>query len=194
MKLLPLSGKRGEGKSVKLDDDDFEKYGHLVWYLSDTGYAVRRNNNQTFRLHRLIMNCPEGKVVDHLNGDPLDCRKSNMRVCSQLENTRNRHGVKGYTYDKSKGKYTVRYHNKFYGRYATEEEAKKAYRLACSGQEYQKTRRKLYMLPKHITKQFGTYRVDMQINGKRYRKIGFHTIEEAVSWRDKLYKKLAKED
>lgn len=137
------------------------------------------------------MNCPEDKVVDHLNGDPLDCRKSNMRVCSQLENTKNRHGVKGYTYDKSKGRYMVRYHNKFYGRYATEEEAKEAYRLACSGQEYQKTRRKLYMLPKHISKQSGKYVVGVQKNGVRLRKAGIATLEEAISWRDKF---LAKED
>lgn len=140
------------------------------------------------------MNCPEDKVVDHLNGDPLDCRKSNMRVCSQKDNMRNRHGVKGYTYDKSKGKYMVRYHNKFYGRYATEEEAKEAYRLACSGQEYQTTRRKYYMLPKHISKQSGKYVVFVQKNGVRFRKTGIATLEEAISWRDKLYKDLAKED
>lgn len=75
-----------------------------------------------------------------------------------------------------------------------EEEAKKAYQLAKSGQEYQKTRRKYYMLPKHISKQFGKYRVGVQVNGKRYRKVTFDTLEEAISWRDKIYKELAKED
>jgi len=50
------------------------------------------------------------------------------------------------------------------------------------------------MLPKHISKQFGKYRVGVQVNGKRYRKTGFDTIEEAISWRDNLYKFLTKED
>lgn len=194
MKRIILSGKRGNGKSVIVDDDDYEKYNHLRWHLSDTGYAVRRANGETIRIHRLIMDCPEGLVIDHLNGDKLDCRKSNMRVCTQSENIKNRHGAKGYCYDKSKKKWIVRYKNKFWGRYNTEEEAKKAYQLAKSGQEYQKTRRKYYMLPKHITKQFGKYRVGVQVNGKRYRKVTFDTLEEAISWRDNIYKILEKED
>ena len=194
MKLLLLSGKMGRGKSVKLDDDDYERYSHLVWHLSDTGYAVRRDNHQTYRLHRLIMDCPEGMVVDHLNGDKLDCRKSNMRICTQAENVKNHHGTKGYCYDKSRKRWIVRYKNKFWGRYETEEEAQRAYQLAKSGQEYQKTRRKYYMLPKHISKQFGKYRVSIQVDGKRYRKVAIPTLEEAISWRDKMYKDLAKED
>lgn len=50
------------------------------------------------------------------------------------------------------------------------------------------------MLPKHITKQFGKYRVGMQVNGVHYHKTNFDTLEEAISWRDELYKSLAKED
>lgn len=189
-----LSGKKGDGKSVLVDDDDYKKYNHLKWHLSSTGYAVRRNNRETTRLHRLIMNCPEGLVVDHLNGDTLDCRKSNMRICTQRENVKNRHGTIGYCYDKSRKKWMVRYKKKFCGRYKTEEEAKRAYQLAKSGQEYQKTRRKYYMLPKHISKQLGKYAVSVQKNGKRLRKVGIRTLDEAISWRDKIYKELAKED
>lgn len=194
MKEIILSGKRANGKSVKVDDDDYKKYNHLVWHLSDTGYAVRRTNGETIRLHRLIMNCPEGLVVDHLNGDKLDCRKNNMRVCHQIDNAKNRHNTRGYCYDKSKNKWIVRYRNKFCGRYTTEEEAKKAYQLAKSGQEYQTTRRKYYMLPKHISKQFGKYVVSVQKYGKRFRKTGISTLEEAISWRDKFYNILEKED
>ena len=194
MKEIILSGKKANGKSAKVDDDDYKKYNHLRWHLSDTGYAVRRNNGETIRLHRLIMNCPEGMVVDHLNGDTLDNRKCNLRICTQLDNARNRHNVKGYCYDKSKKKYMVRYNRKFYGRYETEEEAKRAYQLACSGVEYQTTRRKYYMLPKHISKQFGKYVVSIQVNGKKYRKVSINTLEEAISWLDNLYKTLEKED
>lgn len=191
MKNILLSGRLGKGKSTKVDDDDYEKYNHLVWHLSDTGYAVRKSG-KTVRLHRLIMDCPEGMVVDHLNGDKLDNHKSNLRICTQSENAKNMHNVKGYSYDKSKNKYVVRYRNKFYGRYATEEEAKKAYRLACSGVEYQTTRRKLYMLPKHISKQKGKYVVSIQVRGKKYYKVSIDTLQEAISWRDNIYKILRK--
>ena len=194
MKEIILSGKRAKGQSTKVDDDDYKKYNHLVWHLSDTGYAVRRNNGETFRLHRLIMNCPEGMVVYHLNGDTLDNRKCNLRICTIAENSKNHHNTKGYCYDKNRGRWSVCYRRKFYGRYDTEEEAKRAYKLACSGVEYQKTRRKYYMLPRHISKQFGKYVVSLQINKKKYRKTSLATLEEAISWRDNLYKILAKED
>lgn len=189
MKELVLSGKTASGVSVKLDDDDYEKYRSQVWHLSDNGYAVRRNNGKTTRLHRLIMQCPEGMVVDHLNGDKLDCRKSNMRICTQAENARNRHDTRGYCFDKSRNKWMVRYHNKFCGRYDTKEEAKEALRLIKSGQEYQTTRRKYYMLPKHISKQFGKYVVSVQMNGVRYRKAGITKLSEALRWRDNILEK-----
>lgn len=41
-------------------------------------------------MHRLIMNAPKGMEVDHLNGDGLDNRKINLRICSHSENTKNR--------------------------------------------------------------------------------------------------------
>lgn len=185
MKIISLSGKRGKNKSTIVDDSTFKKYGHLSWYLSDTGYAVRKTNEGFMRLHRLVAETPEGMVTDHLNGDKLDNRKSNLRVCTQKDNVRNRKGTKGYSWDKNKQKWIVRYRRKFYGRYATKEEAIEAYKLACSGVEYNKTRRKYYMLPRHITKQFGKYRFGIQIDGKRYRKVGIDTLEEAISIRDK---------
>ena len=198
MKKIFLSGSRGAGKAVLVDDDDYERYGDIKWNLSDTGYAVIRkkigDKKKTLRLHRLIMNCPDGMVVDHLNGNPLDCRKSNLRICTQAENSKNRHGANGCTYDKSRSKWMVRYRRKFYGRYETKDEAERAFQLAKSGQEHKKTRRKLYMLPKHISKQFGKYVVFVQKNGKRLRKTGIHTLEDAISWRDKFYKTLEKED
>ena len=184
MKTIYLSGKRGKNKSTQIDDSTFTEYGHLSWYLSDTGYAVRKNREGIIRLHRLVMKAPEGKVVDHLNGDKLDNRKSNLRVCSQKENSKNRKNTKGYSWDKSKQKWIVRYRGTFYGRYKTEIEASKAYQLACSGVKYNKTRRKLYMLPKHISKQFGEYVVSIQKDGKRFRKVGIQTLEEAISVRD----------
>ncbi|MDD3545497.1 MAG: HNH endonuclease [Kiritimatiellae bacterium] len=40
-------------------------------------------------LHRLILNAPRDKEVDHINGDSLDNRKANLRICDHAENLRN---------------------------------------------------------------------------------------------------------
>ena len=173
------------GNDAIVDIDDFERVNSLgTWHESDTGYAVIRSiidgKKQTLRMHRVIMNCPNGKVVDHLNGNKLDCRKKNLRICTQKENANNLHNARGYCFDKSRGKWVVRYKNKFCGRYATEDEAKRAYQLAKSGQEYQTRQRQKYMLPKNIYRQGLKWGYGIQIDGFRYRKFGCATLAEAM--------------
>ena len=185
MAYIELSGKLGRGKQTLVDDSTLKQYGHLTWHLSDTGYAVRKTNEGTVRLHRLVAGTPEEMFTDHKNHDRLDNRASNLRIVTQAENMANYKGAKGYVWDKSKGKWMVRYKKQFYGRYKTEVEAKRAYQLACSGVKYNKTRRKLYMLPEHISKQFGKYVVSIQKDNKRFRKVAILTLEDAISIRDK---------
>ena len=183
-------------KTIKVDDEDYPLLSRFTWYISDTGYAVTQIRGQKhIKMHHLVWGAIENRmlVIDHLNNNRLDNRRSNLRLCTQKDNSNNRH-AKGYCWDKSRGKYIVRYKNKFCGRYVTEEEAKRAYQLAKSGQEYQTSRRKYYMLPKHISKQFGKYVVFVQKDNRKLRKAQIATLEEAISWRDKYYKSLAKED
>lgn len=173
------------GHDVLVDADDLESLSLLgKWYESDTGYAVMRKKigekKQTLRLHRIVMNCPDGKVIDHLNGNKLDCRKSNLRICTQRGNARNRHSTKGYCFDKSRGRWMVRYRSKFYGRYDSLGEAQIAYKLAQSGKEYQPKQRQNYMLPKNIYRQGGKWGYGIKKDGIRYRKFGYATLAEAL--------------
>jgi hypothetical protein len=65
------------------------------WYLSKSGYVVSgcRTNAHVF-LHRHLMGViPDDHVVDHINRDKLDNRRTNLRVLTRQENTFNR-GVK----------------------------------------------------------------------------------------------------
>lgn len=56
-------------------------------------YAVAWRNYRTFLLHRVITGAKEGDVVDHINHDPLDNRKSNLRIVTPAENAQNRKGA-----------------------------------------------------------------------------------------------------
>lgn len=188
---IELTGKHGKGKVTIVDKDIYEKYGHLKWHQSNWGYAMRRvggsgQPKQTVLLHRLIMDAQPGQIVDHCNRDKLDNRRKNLRFVTAQQNARNIPGVKGYSYDTSRNKWAVVYHKKFIGRYDTEQEASRAYQLAKSGQIKSENRRKYYMLPKHISKQYGKYAVSIQRGGERTRKVAIQTLEEALSIRDNI--------
>lgn len=128
MARISLSGKHGRGLEVIVDDDGYEKFKDKKWHLLDGRYAA---NGHSY-LHRLIMDAPKGKVVDHLNHNTLDCRKSNLRVVTQTENCQNTN-TPGYYFEKWSGKWHVEYRKVNFGRHRTEPEAKRAIRLARSG-------------------------------------------------------------
>ena len=92
---LPLSG----GGVIWVDRADWEWAVRFRWSRQGTarGYAGRneeRNGRQRLvYLHRQIMDAPTGVHVDHINGDPLDNRRANLRLVTQSENQQNRSPV-----------------------------------------------------------------------------------------------------
>lgn len=58
------------------------------FYCQRGTYNGGRRGNEF--MHRRIMEPPTGMVVDHINGDGLDNRRANLRVCTQGQNLANR--------------------------------------------------------------------------------------------------------
>lgn len=79
-----------KGKEILIDAEDFEKVKRHSWCISKTGYPVANINGKVTKLHRYLLELTDSKViVDHINRNTLDNRKSNLRFCTALENTRN---------------------------------------------------------------------------------------------------------
>ena len=132
-----------------VDDEDYEKVveaiGRRKWYVHDNGstkdYAMSGCRRQS--IHRVVMDNPKGMCVDHINGDTLDNRKQNLRICTKAQNSQNKKlrrdsasGFKGVA-EQSSGRYSAyigdpntAYPKKRHirlGTYSTAEEAARAY-------------------------------------------------------------------
>jgi len=80
------------GYLALVDPEDFERFCHLKWYPQVNGRTVYATTGNGIMLHRLILDAPKGVCVDHINRDGLDNRRSNLRLATQAQNTRNSAG------------------------------------------------------------------------------------------------------
>lgn len=90
MKEIRLS----QGKFALVDDEDYEWLNQYKWQHA-TGYAVRHNplGAKKISMSRTIVNCPNGMVVDHINHNTLDNRRSNLRICTYSQNSINKQKI-----------------------------------------------------------------------------------------------------
>jgi hypothetical protein len=128
------------------DAEDAHKVEPYTWHVvkgHSTFYVCRqtaRPNRRSILLHREIAECHKDKMVDHKNGNGLDNRRENLRVCTMSENMMNRRktsqnstGYKGVykTGDSKPNPYSAKIQKdgKVYclGHYKTSEEAARAY-------------------------------------------------------------------
>ena len=151
MEFIIKSRKYGE-IIVLIDEDDFEKVSKHKWrVLNDTKRNVlyirtsywEGEQRKDLFIHRLIMNTPKGLMTDHINGNPLDNRKSNLRICTNSENQHNsiKHrgnktsiykGVSYYKRDKNwECRIIVNKEPVRLGKYKTEDQAALAYNVAA---------------------------------------------------------------
>lgn len=124
-----------------VDAEDFGWLSKWRWSLSG-GRAVRnhKRNGKSYlvRLHRQIMNLRRGdpRQVDHINRDPLDNRRANLRLARHAQNRQNNgcyrtkrrtSKYRGVHYDASRDRWvaqaTLNYQNHHIGRFRTEQEA-----------------------------------------------------------------------
>jgi len=79
----------------KIDIEDIQKIKDFKCCLNAFGYVVSQTSGVCTFLHRFILDAPDGFEVDHINGDRLDNRKNNLRICKKQDNVRNtRNGIK----------------------------------------------------------------------------------------------------
>ena len=132
----------GTGRSFIFDAQDFPQVSKYQWSVSKDGYLLGYSEGQCVKLHRLLLGNPD-MVVDHINGNPSDCRRINLRVATQHQNTYNSSiskssstGYKGVCFDKHRRKYIAHIHPNgkmvFLGYYGSPYEAALAYDKAAS--------------------------------------------------------------
>jgi len=81
------------GHEVLLDKEDYERLKGFRYYLHKKGYAYRFTSNKKGKkavyMHHDVIGKQEGKVVDHINRNKLDNRKSNLRHITNRQNLMN---------------------------------------------------------------------------------------------------------
>ncbi|NBW20194.1 MAG: hypothetical protein EBR82_70720 [Caulobacteraceae bacterium] len=121
MKKIALT----QGQFAIVDDEDFEELNQVKWCASRDGntfYALRkgpRNKGQrkSIKMHRYILGLTDPKIfVDHINGNGLDNRRQNLRLCNNQQNQKNQRNrknqknrvdFKGVYFDEDIQKYSV---------------------------------------------------------------------------------------
>lgn len=88
------------GNTMMCNKSDWEKLKQYYWSEETTGYARSRVGF----FHKMICDAPKGLVVDHINRNKLDNRRSNLRVTTHQFNILNNSAV-GVTWHKAANKW-----------------------------------------------------------------------------------------
>lgn len=141
MKQIQLT----RGKVVLVDDEDFPYLNQWNWVANkgnSTWYAVRWGSNNGkkghVKMHRVILNVPDGLVTDHIDGNGLNNQRKNLRVTTIRQNSLNQgirrdntSGYKGVQWrrDRNLWRAIIKVHEKLIhiGNFQKKEQAARAY-------------------------------------------------------------------
>jgi hypothetical protein len=171
-RLIPLT----QGQNAIVDVEDFDRVSALAWHACRARYAgtvvfyarriVQKNFvRTTIHLHQFVLRCH--KAVDHINHNPLDNRKSNLRPCTSKQNAGNtrfsirrkkadsgylgvdffKFATNGYTFRRKP--WRVRIGGKFLGFFATAKEAAFAYDAEAKKQRGEYTELNFQSIPRN---------------------------------------------
>lgn len=115
---IPLKNRKKEIVAYTvIDDADYDLVKNISWsriitmgkYPYAFGNIKVRGKWKGIKLHRLLLKPKPNELVDHKNGDGLDNRRSNLRVCNKAQNgqnskrpSNNTTGFKGIIFVKSR--------------------------------------------------------------------------------------------
>jgi hypothetical protein len=121
--IYDLTGEYGIGYTSKgeefyFDLEDYDKIKDYCWRLYRNDYIVATNRKVIggiIWMHRIVLNLPNNKMVDHINHRRWNNRKMNLRECNSSQNNMNRSlgcnntsGVTGVSWDKKSGYWYAR--------------------------------------------------------------------------------------
>lgn len=140
--LVPLT----QGQTAVVDAEDYEMVSQHNWFAAKVNrsgfYALRyqTENRQPLAMHRSLMGVTSPISIDHVDGDTLNNRRSNLRICTNQQNQWNQKPRAGGS---SKFKGVCRVNGKWHagiqvsmvqiglGRFTDESDAARAYDRAA---------------------------------------------------------------
>lgn len=146
MQIINLKG----GLQAMVDDEDFEELSLHNWKAEWHGRSFRAYRSTgkggkwaKFYMHRVILKCQNGQSIDHIDANPLNNQKSNLRICTHQQNCFNSSSRKnssskflGVHWAKHCRKWISQFEingkNNYIGSYDNETEAALAYNVAAS--------------------------------------------------------------
>lgn len=137
--IILVSSKIYGNYGILIDTEDYEKVENYRWHIDKHSNGFYAKTNVLERgvykrkyMHKIIKECPNNKVIDHINGNTLDNRKSNLKICTPKLNSQNQKisnnntsGYRNIHYNKINKTYDVQIKHKRLGCYKTIEEAVK---------------------------------------------------------------------
>ena len=134
-----LSGEYGIGYTSKgeefyFDLEDYDKIKNYYWRINNEEYVISLDENNVTIMHRLVTNCPRDMEVDHIFHKNFDNRKSELRIVTHSQNSKNKSlfsnntsGVSGVFWNKAANKWEtqikVNYKTIYLGSFDNKEDA-----------------------------------------------------------------------